>query len=531
MENIRFSIFNYLRLCLGLTACLCFCLDTQAQDKEPEPDRPILERVSVHPLTGHVTIDWTVENPPKSPTATDEFIIFWFEPQPTPTQPNAGTNHFIARISNPNTRSYTFDYDTMTVRNPVMPDPRKTTVAFTVAAEHRTPYVSSLRSYEDYCLQVNSKYDSCRAEIRLFWHRYRGWTENTPPNKPLIGYRVMQIEDGTLPGKEIKTLSEQDTLYVFPNVNENETYTFYIEAISSDKNLTATSYKMTKTTTMPWQPAFIEATGTQYNSAGFAEISFKIDPASETQTYAFLGSSKPNYAFVTLETFNIRNDTTLTDIQTRERTYYYRLSAWHLCKNKYTAESNMATALWLSLRQDEQINFLQWDSYEEWGGDVRYELHRQIGGNPDEVIFTVTDPYATEYKDNLSGVLIDGDVCYWVTALPESSVSPEQFAISNVVRIIPESDIYTPQAFTPDGDGQNDEYKVFFSYPPEDFLLCIYDRIGAKLFETKNSDMGWDGNLKGSKPANEGVYSYYLKYRTARGRLVEKRGTFALIRH
>lgn len=530
MKSIRFSIFNYLKLCLGLVIFLCFTPDIQAQTQDLGPDRPILERVTVDPLTGYVTIDWTVETPQVSSIATDEFVIFWFEPQPTPTQPNAGTNHFIARIPDPATRSYTFDYDTMTVRNPVMPDPRKTTVAFTVAAENRDPYSSSLRSYEDYCLQVNSKYDSCRAEIRLNWHRYRGWTANTPPNKPLISYRVMRMEGGSLPGEEIRTLSEQDTFYIVPNVNENETYTFYIEAKRSD-GMTATSYRTTKTTTMPRQPSFVEAIGTQYNSEGLAAISFKTDPASQTYSYELLGSSNPDYSFVSLGTFsNIYRDTTLTDNQTRGRTYYYRLEAWHVCKNRYTAESNMATALWLSLKQDDQENFLQWHPYKDWGDDARYELYRKIGGNPDEVIATIIDPSATEYRDNMSGVLIDGDVCYWVTAVPELSASAGQHAVSNMVCIQPESDIFIPQAFTPDGDGQNDEYKMFFSYPPQEFMLFLYDRTGAKVFETKDISAGWDGNLKNGKPANEGVYVYYLKYRTAKGRLVEKRGSFSLIR-
>ncbi len=452
MKNTRF-----LKLYLILLACVCSSLPLRAQ--QTTPDRPILESVSVDPLTGYITITWNT--PLVSPVTTEAFVIYWYETQPSTT------NHFIATIPNPATRSYTFDYDTMVVRTPKMPDPRKTSVPFSVAAVHNTtPYSISLRSYEDYNVQVSNSYDSCRAEIKLNWYPYRGWVGNTPPNKPLISYHVMRIPEGGGSDEEIKMLGDQDTSYTVPRVNENEKYTFYIKAERSD-GVTATSYKTTRETKMPVPPSYITAVGTQYNSSGLAEVSFKLDPASETYSYEFFGSSKPDYSFVSLGTFNIHGDTVLTDIQTREKTYYYKLQAWHVCKDKYTATSNMATALWLYLKQDDQVNSLQWDPYLDWSSDARYEVHRQIGVNPEEVIATITDPSTTAYKDDMSGAKIDGDICYWITAVPVSPSSPDQQAISNSICIKPESEIFIPQAFTPNGDGQNDEYNPFFSYPPQ----------------------------------------------------------------
>jgi len=145
------------------------------------------------------------------------------------------------------------------------------------------------------------------------------------------------------------------------------------------------------------------------------------------------------------------------------------------------------------------------------------------------VVVTIIDPQTTAYKDDLTGIEIDGDVCYWVNAVPVSKNSDEQTATSNRICVMPESDIFIPQAFTPNGDGQNDEYKPFFSYPPQEYMLILYDRTGAKVFETKNIDEGWNGLLKNGKPANEGVYVYYLKYQTAMRRWVERRGKFVLI--
>ena len=503
MKSIRF-----LKICL--LACLCFGFPVYAQ--QVLLDRPILEKVSVDPVTGYITITWDIN----SLKDVEEFVLFWYETQPSTT------NHPFATIKDLSARNYTFDYDTTKLRLPDMPDPRKTSVAFSVGAENHTLDLKSLRSYEDYNIQVSSKYDSCKAEIRLNWYPYKGWLENTPPYKPLLNYHVMRIPEGGGPDEEIRLLSDKDTFYIVPRINENDKYTFYIKAERSD-GMTSTSYQTTIETKMPISPTYIIAEGTQYNSEGLAEISFKIDPAAQTYSYVFSGSSKPDFSFIALGTFDIYGDTTLTDIQTRESTHYYRLEAWHVCKNKYTATSNTATALWLTLKQEGQVNLLKWDPYLDWGDDAYHELHRQIGNEPEEIIST------TIYNDDLSGIEISGDVCYWVTASPASPSSSGQYAISNTVCIKPESDIWIPQAFTPNGDGMNDEWRPFFSYPPQDYTLSLYDRTGAKVFETKNPDDAWNGQLRNGKPASEGVYTYYLKFQTAMGRMVDKTGTFFLI--
>ena len=527
MESIRLF-----KAWLSLLTCLLISLNMWAQDSDKLPDIPILENVSINPQTGEITISWSVITPQKSSVKAEGFLLYWRE-----TVPDI-TNYVFATIKDPDKHDYTFKYEDLAVGTPKMPDPRDTTVTFSVAAMNWTEDLRSPLSDKDGNIQLKSKYDSCRAEIRLNWHPYTGWLSNTPPFESLLCYYVMRIPEGGGPEELIKRLGDQDTSYVVKDVAENEKYTYYIKAERSD-DTTATSYKTTIKTTMPIPPQFIKTVSTKYNSDGLPEISFQLDPDAETFSYELLGSSKPDdYSLIPLGTFDINDNTlgafdifnntlVLKDIQTRERTYYYKLAAWHVCKNKYTAESDLATALWLSLRQEDQINLLQWDPYKDWGGDVKYELHRQIG----DIITTFTNLTTTVYRDDLSGVLVDGDICYRVTATPASPDpdSPDQHAASNDVCIQPESDIFIPQAFTPNGDGQNDEYKPFFSYPPQKYTLHVYDRTGAKVFQTEDFNAGWNGRLKNGKPANEGVYVYYLKYRTVKGRLVEKKGVFNLI--
>jgi hypothetical protein len=489
------------------------------------PDEPNIESVSIDPLTGHVTITWLPMSPPVSTVQTDGYRIYWLQLYPSIT------NHQIADIPDPTARSYTFDIDTMVVSVPPMPDPRKTTVPFTVAAYSNTPPSTSLRSEEDYNMQLTGSYDSCRAEIKLNWYPYRGWYQNGNPPKPLICYRVMRIPDGGGPHEEVKILPDQDTAYTMPRIEENQRYSFYIVAERSD-GFKVTSYKKDFFTQMPVRPTFIEAEGVQYDSQGIAEITFKLDANSQTHSYELLGSSRPDYSFVSLSNMdNITGDRlVVSDFQPREKTFYYKLAAWHVCKNKYTVESNTTTALWLTLKQDDQINTLQWDAYSKWSVSPTYDIYRRIGSDPEEVIvqFSATD--GTTYKDDVTGKQFDGDICYWIQAVPESGGTADQKSVSNSICLQPESDIFIPQAFTPNSSNPvNAGYKPFFSYEPVEYIMFLYDRSGAKIFETRNTGDAWDGRLKNGKPANEGVYLYYIKYRTVKGRLIEKRGTFLLV--
>jgi len=533
MISIRF-----VKLYSILLVCLCSGLSVWAQQNIP--DRPFIDKVSVDPQTGDVTIIWNMPVPQVSQLDVDYFVLYWGIRykvwDPVFNEFREKTKFFAfdsIQYSVQEQWSYTFEYKTIGLIHPDMPDPRETSVPFGIGAVHETPYSPSIISVPHDNIQVNNEYDPCRAEIKLKWHPYKTWQTNTLPNEPLVSYHVMRIlNDGV--HEEIKVLAESDTFHVVPRVNENDWYTFYIKAKRRDGAETF-SYQTEKYTEMPIQPSFITAERTQYNSDGLAEISFKLDPLGETYSYEFYGSSNPEYSFVSLGAFDIYDDNTiLTDIQKREKTYYYKLEAWHTCNNKISAASNTATALWLSHKQLDQVNLLFWDPYQDWGGDVQYELHRQIDVHPDEVITIITDPDATVYNDDLTSVFIDGDICYWVTATPVSPKSSSERAESNSVCIKPESDIFIPQAFTPkdpgpDPNAPNDKFKPFFSYEPQEYTLLLYDRTGAKVFETKDTTVGWDGTLMNGKPASEGVYVYYITYRTAIGRMIEKKGKFVLL--
>jgi gliding motility-associated-like protein len=73
-------------------------------------------------------------------------------------------------------------------------------------------------------------------------------------------------------------------------------------------------------------------------------------------------------------------------------------------------------------------------------------------------------------------------------------------------------DLYVPNAFSPNGDGQNDVFKVVLhsSYIPN-FTMIVYNRWGQKIFESHDALLGWDGKFNGND-CPMGAYIYQIVY-------------------
>lgn len=93
---------------------------------------------------------------------------------------------------------------------------------------------------------------------------------------------------------------------------------------------------------------------------------------------------------------------------------------------------------------------------------------------------------------------------------------------------IAESALKVPNAFTPNGDGSNDEFRVAYR-SIEEFECHIYDRWGRKVYESNDITQGWDGYVH-NKLASIGTYFYLIKAKGTDGVEYKKKGTVNLIR-
>jgi gliding motility-associated-like protein len=88
--------------------------------------------------------------------------------------------------------------------------------------------------------------------------------------------------------------------------------------------------------------------------------------------------------------------------------------------------------------------------------------------------------------------------------------------------------IFIPNTFTPNGNGQNDVFKVY-SNVMKAIHWMVFNQWGEKVFETTDLNGSWDGSYKG-KPQPIGVYVYVVVGTLSDGTSVTQKGTFNLIR-
>lgn len=91
-------------------------------------------------------------------------------------------------------------------------------------------------------------------------------------------------------------------------------------------------------------------------------------------------------------------------------------------------------------------------------------------------------------------------------------------------------DLKMPAAFTPNGDGHNDVFRVPPLVPVSVRRFAVYNRQGAMVFYTENVAAGWDGTFNG-QPQPAGVYVWMIEYEDPVTKTMEaKKGTVVLVR-
>ncbi|MBC8047883.1 MAG: gliding motility-associated C-terminal domain-containing protein [Fimbriimonadaceae bacterium] len=186
-------------------------------------------------------------------------------------------------------------------------------------------------------------------------------------------------------------------------------------------------------------------------------------------------------------------------------------------------------------------------------------IHGCIG--TDNIAITVFDPEVTASANvfislggdaNISattedGILlwtpnynIDCDTCFEVIATPEETttytvqVTDEHGCTdydSVTVFVISECEklVVIPNAFTPNGDGLNDLFKV--TQLGENTIsgeLKVFNRWGEVIFTTTDITRGWDGIYNNNEALNGG-YVYYAIIQCS-DKTIEKKGVVSLIR-
>ena len=113
------------------------------------------------------------------------------------------------------------------------------------------------------------------------------------------------------------------------------------------------------------------------------------------------------------------------------------------------------------------------------------------------------------------------DIDYTLAVASEFGCTNEDQASVKVV-----ADIFIPNAFTPNGDGKNDTWKIPFLDPAFGAEVSVFNRYGQLVYHSKASTVSWDGTIKGQKQP-VGTYVYII---TIKPDSFKRIGTVTLLR-
>ena len=110
----------------------------------------------------------------------------------------------------------------------------------------------------------------------------------------------------------------------------------------------------------------------------------------------------------------------------------------------------------------------------------------------------------------------------------ENGCSAERSLRIFVIDGVCEDEFFFPNAFTPNGDDNNDLLKID-GFSVQSGQYVIYDRWGELIFTSNSLDEQWDGTYEG-KPVCNDVYGYYLTATCFNGTVIKRQGNVSVLR-
>lgn len=143
------------------------------------------------------------------------------------------------------------------------------------------------------------------------------------------------------------------------------------------------------------------------------------------------------------------------------------------------------------------------------------------------------DEYEWDLGDGTSSYLFELDHNYqdtgkYFVTLIANTINNCSDTIELPIRINPVTNIYVPNTFTPNGDGNNDVFNIV-GYNLKAAEISIFDKWGTLIYYTDDINRGWDGDYKG-QPAKTDTYIWKFTISDGFGETHEYKGHVLLMR-
>lgn len=348
-----------------------------------------------------------------------------------------------------------------------------------------------------HCTSVNA------GSNKLDWSSYYGWSA--------VDHYEIYRKQGKDSFSLIASLAGNITEYTDNNLC-NQEYTYFVKAKSANGIYYSFSNHSLSRPTGNGQPENIQLNYVTVGDDKSIIIEWQPSTLPKTKRYIIDRFTEKtgwrgNYAVTTA---NIWKD---NHVDVQKESYQYRIRVEDECGN-ISLHSNAGRSILLTSKIKGDRIYLNWRPYGVWDKGIKNQLVQlKLGNNPFRTL-PLLDAKDSSLKDYVDYNDPNGSYCYRVIAV-ENGDAPDS-SKSNITCILLPSKLQVPNAFTPNGDGLNDEFKIsahaihnLTGNSDLDFQMHIYDRNGQKVFETLDVMKGWDGKVRGMD-APEGNYTYMI---------------------
>lgn len=357
-------------------------------------------------------------------------------------------------------------------------------------------------------------------EVTVNWSPYKGWDEL----ESYTIYRQAQNEDDYY---AIAMVDSSSTQYIDTNVICGYTYKYLIRAtkdgetalLSHSNNSVAKPFH--KSTVRPAYVVRATVENDEHTLVEFAKPAYiKAPIASYTLEKSIDGI---NYRKV-LDTKECCVPFEDFETNVHSQSYYYRVITTDVCGDK-SAASNIGKTILLKAETDGNDNVnVNWSKYQKWDeGVATYEVE-QLGGTGIFEYVATNNFVDTTFVDESNLYNQIPKVCYRVKAVSNTGT----ISYSNTDCAKGRSSLFVPNAFTPNGDGHNNVFKIVGAYI-KDYELNIYNRWGEKIYTSHSLEESWNGRYN-NETAQEGAYLVVISAKGLDYKTHNYRGTVTLLR-
>jgi gliding motility-associated-like protein len=516
-DTISYKVHIGDTLAFDTSGAPIICESVSSVDKDlfadiSAPDEPIIDTVSIDPLTGKTYIGWD-ENAWDDTRGYIIYLVVAGQNTPIDTIYGKTSTNFIDSINNSCGSSYnTYRIAAIDSCNNTSP----------LSAPHNNLFLETIK-------------DVCDDNITVVWNKYINMESG-------IDRYELYVSENSAPYTLLSTLTPADTFYEHINLIKDAQYCYILRVYDNSGSRSATSCMVCDIANKPNLPQFsyVQSASVLPGNNG-VEIRFYTDTTAFVSEYKVERGDGPGGPWNLMGTVNPAPQPTLnyTDYLAAVNTkdYYYRITVVDSCGDDAVSSLPARTMFLQSEVLDSFKVKLDWNEYSGFSGaPTQYKVFRKVDGVLDPNPIAILPATQSDYTDNLVSMMntSQGTFHYYVYAYegPGNMYNlPSDSARSNEVKAVLEPKVFVPTAFDPNSNitDNNTFYPRGQFITSKQYLFQVYNRWGELIFESEKLNDGWDGTYKGQQ-AQMGVYTYFLRFETSSGELFEKRGTVTLLK-